>query len=149
MNYDQTAEWIKKHEGFSESVYLDLKGIPTVGWGIALKTGKKIPIKSLFQMFNDAFQSAIRACSICERYYGVELDSMRRAVIIDMAYCLGRRGVMNFKYMWAAIQIGDYEKAAAEILDSKWHRDLEAIRSGRDIEPRTMELSKMMEEGEA
>ena len=148
MDYDQTASWIQKHEGFSESIYLDSKGIPTVGYGVALTPGKKLPINCLFEMFNEAFRKAINDCRLCEMRFNVELDSVRRAAIINMCYCVGRKGTMAFKNMWAALQIGDYEKASTELLDSRWHRDLEAIRGGRNIETRTMELSRMIREGE-
>jgi len=148
MNYDEIADMVQGHEGFSEEIYLDSKGIPTVGSGIALTVGKKLPIKCLIQMFNDAFRQAIESCNACERFFGVELDSVRRAVVIDMCFCLGRRGVFGFREMWKAIQSDDFKEAAAQIIDSKWHRDLEKIRGNRDIETRTMEIARMMEEGE-
>lgn len=33
VNYNHTADFLRKYEGFKDSVYLDSKGIPTIGYG--------------------------------------------------------------------------------------------------------------------
>ena len=43
-------------------------------------------------------------------------------VVVEMSYQMGVRGVNNFRNMWAALQAEDYERAAAEMLDSRWAR---------------------------
>ena len=40
--------------------------------------------------------------------------------MINMLFNLGLPRLLGFTNMWAAIQAGDYAKAADEMLDSKW-----------------------------
>src|ERR1051325_10603618 len=42
------------------------------------------------------------------------LSEPRQSVLIDMAFNLGTAGLMKFKNMLAAVEQGDFEKAAAE-----------------------------------
>ena len=46
-------------------------------------------------------------------------DDVRRA-LLNMAFNMGVPRLMNFKKMWAALEVGDYEEAAAQALDSVW-----------------------------
>lgn len=50
-----------------------------------------------------------------------------------MAYNMGVPNLLGFQKMWAALAEGDYARAAAEALDSKYARDLPA-RAGRVAE---------------
>lgn len=51
-----------------------------------------------------------------------ELDWARQGVIVCMLHQLGARGVTNFRKMTAAMARKDYDAAAAEMLDSAWHK---------------------------
>ena len=52
--------------------------------------------------------------------------------LIDMSYNMGRAGLRGFPGMNAAIRDRDWEKAAAEALDSKWAReDVQEARSSK------------------
>lgn len=68
-----------------------------------------------------------------------QLNPARRNVLINMAFNLGVPRLMKFKKMWLAIEIGYYDDAANEMLDSKW-----ANRVGN----RAKELSEQMRTGE-
>jgi lysozyme len=48
------------------------------------------------------------------------LSDPRQAVILDMSFNLGLNGLLEFKEMLAALKAGDYERAADEMLNSKW-----------------------------
>ena len=54
------------------------------------------------------------------------LDPVRQGCIVCMAFQLGTGGVANFYKMIAAIKARDYAEAAAQMLDSDWHKDTEA-----------------------
>ena len=41
-------------------------------------------------------------------------------ITYHMAYQMGLEGVLNFKKMWAAIEVDDYVTAAAEMINSRW-----------------------------
>ena len=59
------------------------------------------------------------------------LTDDRRRVLANMGYQLGVGGLMGFKRMLAALERGDYEAAAREMLDSKWAKRDTPARAGR------------------
>lgn len=131
----QIMEMIKQHEGYRNTVYLDTEGIPTVGYGHALHVGSPFPPHASQELFRMDYNFA------CQDYVklDLELDNVRRAVIIDMLFNLGLSKLKGFRKMLAALRVGDYEKAADEMLDSKW---------SRQVKNRVVRLSKMMRTGE-
>ena len=50
----------------------------------------------------------------------LDLDPVRRAVLVDMAFNLGLRGLLSFRRALAALKAGDCETCAVEMLDSRW-----------------------------
>src|SRR5262245_15035589 len=48
------------------------------------------------------------------------LDKPRLGVLANMAFNMGIGGLLQFKKMLAAVQASDWERASAEMLDSKW-----------------------------
>jgi lysozyme len=68
-----------------------------------------------------------------------KLDPIRQKVVIDMRYNLGPTRFRGFKKMIAALAVGDYQKAAAEMVDSKWYHE---------VGNRSKRLTRMMETGE-
>lgn len=48
------------------------------------------------------------------------LDDARRGVLLNMAFNMGIHGLLGFKNMLAAVQVGKYTESANEMLDSKW-----------------------------
>jgi len=67
------------------------------------------------------------------------LDPVRRKVVLDMRFNLGPGGFRGFKKMIAALAAGDYKAAAAEMVDSKWYRQ---------VKTRGVRLARMMRTGE-
>lgn len=69
-----------------------------------------------------------------------ELSPVRQKVLIDMRFNLGFTGLRGFKKMLAALERGDYVRAASEMIDSAWFRQVgdrgkrlyEMMRTGRD-----------------
>ena len=62
----------------------------------------------------------------------------RYAVLFNMAFNLGRRGLLGFKKMLEHVRMGNYPQAATEMLDSKW---------ATQVKGRAKELAKQMETG--
>lgn len=98
-------------------MYKDSVGVPTIGFGFNLETIElPRPVAELWLAFEvDKKEDQLESC----KWYN-DLDDVRKEVILDMAFNLGIEGLMNFKNMIAAIKEKDYEKAAEEMLDSKW-----------------------------
>jgi len=52
--------------------------------------------------------------------YRRRLNEARARVIMNMVFNMGIQSVLGFKKMWAAIYEGNFNKAADEMMDSKW-----------------------------
>ena len=111
-------ESIKHHEGFVEHVYDDSLGIPTIGYGFA--------IKDLVLEEDLCDEILLRKLRILGRSvmgkfpFFDSLPSDCKDVLMEMCYQLGVTGVSKFKKALKAMEDGDWEKAADEMLDSKW-----------------------------
>ena len=131
---------------FKTKPYYCSENYPTIGWGF--KCGDKdapLPeISMTLESGNKKLDSLIASHEknlrehINTRHIYPLLNDARQAVIISMAYQLGFAGMLKFRKMWVAIEQQDYDKAAAEILDSKaakqapnrFARNAEMMRTG-------------------
>jgi len=140
MTLEDTADMIKRHEGIRHEIYLDTEGVPTGGWGHAFHVGSELPFDVCLRLFNHDFNNAISDVEFIKNKFGLDIDGTREGVLIDMAFNLGRSKLMEFKKMLAALCIGDYNEAAAQILDSK---------AAKQCQNRYKELASLMKKGEA
>lgn len=53
-----------------------------------------------------------------------DLSDVRQRVIADMMFNLGKSKFSGFKNMIAAIKVGDFAKAADEMKNSAWYRQV-------------------------
>ena len=113
-------ESIKHHEGFVEHVYDDSLGIPTIGYGFAIKDlvldediAEEILIRKLEKLKRNA-NSRFRWLE--------DMPVVIQEVILNMCYQLGITGVSKFRRAISAFQEGDWDEAANEMLDSLWAR---------------------------
>lgn len=123
-----------KHEGIRKFPYLDSIGKITIGIGYNLSdrglddnwintqysadVSYFFSLLSMFSWFND-------------------LNEDRQIVLIDMCF-MGYKKLMQFTKMIDALKEKNYEKAAEEILDSKW---------AREVKGRAKELAEAMKTG--
>ena len=121
-------ESVKQHEGFEEKIYLDSKGIPTCGWGHALLVGTKVPLEVceifLRQDLANAVSDFYKLRRLVEADVIKGINEVRRRVITEMLFNMGLPRVLGFVKMWEAIRVKDWDRAAEEMLDSKWHKDV-------------------------
>jgi len=139
MNDNDIRNDIKRHEGYSDTVYVDTVGVPTVGYGHALLQGSKIPHMVADLLFDQDFNIALKDYEILTLRWSITLDPVRRGILINMLFNMGMSRVSKFQKMLTALQIGDYDKAADEMMDSRW-----ATQVGK----RADELAKIMRKGE-
>jgi lysozyme len=113
-------EKIKHHEGFVEHVYDDSLGIPTIGYGFAIKDlvldediAEEILIRKLEKLKRNANS----------RFQWLEdMPQEVQEVVLNMCYQLGITGVSKFRKAISALQEGEWQEAADEMLDSLWAR---------------------------
>ena len=102
------------NEGFKDKPYQDHLGIWTIGHGLTYITpaeSREITRLRLLGLENN----------LLVRYrFLLEAPSPVVSVLVEMAYQMGLTGLNGFVKMLTAIELGDYETAAFEGLDSKW-----------------------------
>ena len=114
----ELLESIKKHEGFVEHVYDDSLGIPTIGYGFAIKDlvlEEDLCDEILLRKLRKLGRSVMGKFPFFD-----SLPPDCKEVLMEMCYQLGVTGVSKFKKALKAMEDGDWEKAADEMLDSKW-----------------------------
>lgn len=110
---------IKKAEGYRDKLYLDTVGVQTIGYGRAIgRVGISQDEAEL--MFANDIGRAIGGLDITLPWWR-ELDEVRQSALVEMVFQLGANGFMDFRKMRTALFYRDYETAADEILNSRWH----------------------------
>lgn len=136
MNRQLLRNQLARHEGLRLKPYRDTVGKLTVGYGRNLEDVGISPDEADFMLDND-IDEVEQNLSTVDEYR--DLDPARQTVIANMCFNLGFRGLMGFRRMWNAIGRGHWEKAASEMLNSKW---------ARQVGGRATELARIMRTGE-
>lgn len=131
MTSDEIIDMIVRHEGYSDRVYLDTVGIPTGGYGHAFVVGSYIPPHIAHQFL---WLDVKNAMDDYEKLK-LDLDPVRRAVVVNMLFNLGLTRFKRFEDLIAALRVHDYAAAKKEILDSKY---------AKQVKGRAVELAEMM-----
>ena len=126
MTTEDLKARIKKHEGFVPKIYRDSLGYATIGYGhLVLPTdhfqdGVEYSEKELNEVFEKDFLNAVDNAN--KLIGDIPLVYQAKEVICEMVFQLGIGGVSKFKNMWKALDQGDYQTAAEQMLDSLWAR---------------------------
>ena len=109
-------EQLIREEGHRGDPYRDSRGFLTigVGWNLDAHNLPDEVIDLMLTISIARVQTGLRAR--IPWYLG--LDEPRRAVLESMAFQMGVGGLMSFRKMLAAVQVGNWREAGAEILDS-------------------------------
>lgn len=113
-------------EGYRSTAYRCSEGYPTIG--IGTKIGPKdAPLKyytfTVSKTVARAFlrEEINRLVDVLRDYaWFKSCNEARKAVLISMAYQMGTAGLLGFKNTLAMIERGEYDKAAENMLKSKW-----------------------------
>lgn len=129
-------KYTKKYEGLNLHAYLCPGGKLTIGYGHNLDENGITPEVAHLLLQTDlaAAHRDVAAKLPCMEV----LTEARQFVLVDMCFNMGIKRLLGFKKMLSALKAGDYERAAAEMLDSRW-----AAQVGR----RAKELAEMMKTG--
>lgn len=137
MNYEKLAIQLELDEGKRAHIYRDTVGKITGGIGRNLSDRAFSEDEIALMLKNDI--------AIIER----DLDSnlpwwrgmcdARQNVLANMAFNVGINRLLGFKNALSAMQNAKYDKAADELLDSDW---------ARQVSNRAMRLAAVMRKGE-
>ncbi|MBW2624108.1 MAG: glycoside hydrolase family protein [Deltaproteobacteria bacterium] len=121
MNEVAVKGWIKKHEVYRDKVYINSQGVSVCGWGHALLEDSVISPEVGQIFFQLDFSQAKRDLkTIFEIYELPNIGPTRKAVLLHMLFNMGLENVRKFDKMLTSLQEEDFEKAADEMLSSKW-----------------------------
>jgi lysozyme len=129
----------RENEGLRLKMYLDTAGKATIGYGHNLDA-KAISRRAAEVIFEDDYADALADARTVVALAWDNLSPARRAALIDMAFQLGKGGLLGFRRMRAAIARGNWGMAAAECLDSRYGREQTPKRARR--------VARMLETGE-
>ena len=136
MDYEKLAARVRRNEGLSCLPYRCSAGALTIGYGHNLEArgiSKEVAELLLKQDLAIAEKQVKNAF-----IWWPKLDDARMGVLVEMCFNLGISGLVGFKKMLTAVEAGDYQTAAQEMLDSKW---------ARQVKGRAVELAKIMQTG--
>ena len=136
MDYERVAARIRKSEGLSYLPYKCPSGHLTIGYGHNLEHG--ISIEAAELLLRQDIEIAAKQVKNAFIWWP-KLTEARFYVLVDMTFNMGISRLCGFKKMLTAVEQGDYQTAAKEMLASKW-----AVQVGRQA----AELSKIMKKGE-
>jgi lysozyme len=132
MNIDQLREELKVDEGVKYEIYLDHLGLPTFGIGhLVLESdeehGQPVGTAVSEERVNECFEKDVKqVLSDCKTLYS-DFDSLpgeAQLIIANMMFNMGRPRLSKFKGMKAGVDSRDWNKAADEMVDSRWYRQV-------------------------
>lgn len=127
-------EQLKRHEGFRSKPYKCTEGFTTIGYGFNVDAGISELLAELI-LKNQVYTIEYELGSFG---WFDSINEARQDVVINMVFNIGKSGFMQFKKMIAAIEHGDFEEAATQMLDSKW---------AKQVGNRAVELAEQMRVG--
>ena len=129
-------EMLKRHEGYKQFLYKCSAGKTTGGYGRNFDDVGLSEYEAEFLLLQDIKHAITRLTTIFPEFYQFTED--RQSALIDMMVNLGSRKFLLFRKMIVAIKKGDWEDAAKEAKDSKWHTQVGA---------RALEIENMLVDG--
>jgi lysozyme len=128
------------HEGKKRFVYRCTSNALTIGVGRNID-----PNKGGIGLSDDEILYMLR--NDIKRVYGEldsnlpwfkDLDDVRQDVLQDMCFNMGISRLLSFRKMLAAVELGLYDRASDELLNSKY---------AEQVKGRALKLARMMKEG--
>ena len=105
-------------EGTRDKPYKDSEGILTIGVGRNLEHVGLRHDEIELMLENDITVAEGDAKVLFQSF--PLLSDNRKAVLVNMAFNLGRQRLAAFQRFRAAVEAEEWERAAAEMLDSRW-----------------------------
>lgn len=124
---DQVMVSLREEEGWSATVYQCSEGHWTIGYGRNVDPHTGIGItrdEGEFMLRADVMRTIAELDSAFPQFG--DLDQPRTAVLIELCFQLGLPTLRKFTNMLAALWAGDNDRAAEELLDSRYARQVPA-----------------------
>ena len=129
MNKDRLREEIAADEGCKYEVYLDHLALPTCGVGHLITendeeydkpVGTVVEEERVRRLFALDIAVTIDECKVLYPDFD-DFDEELQHILCNMMFNMGRPRLSRFKLMQAAIDNKDFNEAAEQMIDSRWH----------------------------
>lgn len=128
MNIESIKISIKIHEGFRNSIYADSLGKQTIGYGHLItpndtfEEGVEYDKEILEAVFEQDFANAKQQMESFCKEYDLTIPDEIKGVLLEMIFQLGIGTLHKFKKFIQALQDKNWNNAADEMIDSRWHQ---------------------------
>lgn len=126
-NRERLRQQLIRDEGYRRHAYPDSEGYWTIGIGrcIDARRGKGISYPEALYLLDNDIREATG--EVLDRLpWALALDDARQGALVNLTITLGIGGLLGFRRMLAAAERGDWEAAARELLDSRYHQQVGA-----------------------
>ena len=132
MDINKLREELERDEGVKYEVYNDHLGFPTFGIGHLIidsdpEYGAVIGTEVRDYRVKEAFEEDVQnVLTDCEKLYvqWEHLPEEVQLIIANMMFNMGRTRLSKFKGMKAGVDSRDWNKAADEMVDSRWYKQV-------------------------
>ena len=134
---------IKRHEGIETKVYPDTEGLLTIGvgfnlhkkgakerivalgldWNSVIKGNTELTVEQIEYLFDDDLKTACADAWVVVPNLNEQPKEVK-IVVINMAYNLGLTRFCKFENFRQALWVNDYQKAADEMVNSRWYNQV-------------------------
>ena len=132
MNIEQLRKELEVDEGVKHEIYNDHLGYPTFGIGHLVRDsdpehgqeiGTPVSEDRVIEAFNEDVETVLNDCTILYDDFD-DLPEEAQLIIANMMFNLGRPRLSKFKGMKSGVDSRDWNKAADEMIDSAWYRQV-------------------------
>jgi len=132
MNIEQLREQLEIDEGVKYEVYLDHLGYPTFGIGHLVReadpehgceVGTSVSADRVAEAFEQDVQTVLSDCTKLYSNFD-DLPEEAQQIIANMMFNLGYTRLSKFKGMKAGVDACDWNRAADEMVDSAWYKQV-------------------------
>jgi|TARA_R110000851_G_scaffold148666_1_gene289022 lysozyme len=132
MDLQVLREQLEIDEGVKYEVYKDHLGYPTFGIGhLILESdpeygeddGTAVSESRVIEAFEQDCENVLRDCDILYTDFS-DLPEEAQQIIANMMFNMGRPRLSKFKGMKAGVDARDWNKAADEMVDSGWYKQV-------------------------
>lgn len=129
---EKLREELARDEGIVYEIYLDHLSLPTFGLGHLVRpsdpehgqpVGTPVSEERVNECFTQDVQTTLDDCEILYPDFA-ELPDKAQLVIANMMFNMGRPRLSQFKGMKAGVDARDWNRAADEMVDSRWYKQV-------------------------
>ena len=132
MDLEKLRKQLEIDEGVKYEIYLDHLGYPTFGIGHLVipsdkeyreDVGTRVSEERVRECFDKDVESVLRDCTLLYKDF-YELPEEVQQIVANMMFNMGYGRLSKFKGMKAGVDSKDWNKAADEMVDSRWYKQV-------------------------